>query len=147
MLQNSGNYDRDYSISRNYDPGGVSKEFEIGEILQHVARFGGAIAGIALMGTGLAFVIKIFGVIATTPNKPGNIRTLVEDWSQLIGNENFTVVFEENEIAIAPVIAVGIRACGGLVLPRFPCSSSRTGPRSFPSRWVSANPSNNCSNS
>ncbi|MCL4693463.1 MAG: hypothetical protein KJ060_13260 [Candidatus Hydrogenedentes bacterium] len=116
MVHDSGNYDRDYSIPRNYDPGGTHKDLDLGDLLQNVVRFGGAIIGIVLIVTGVTFVLKIFGVIVTTLNNPGNIRTLVADWAQLIGNENLTIVFEGDEVALAPVIAIGILACGGLVL-------------------------------
>lgn len=116
MIDDSGSYDRDYTVPHHYGLDAKQTDLPIGDMLQQVVRFGGAIIGIVLIVMGLAFVVKIFGVIAGTLTAPGNIRTLVEDWTRVIGNDQLTVLYEGKEIAVGPVIAVGILGVGGLVL-------------------------------
>lgn len=116
MVDDQGNYDREYSVHRHYDPASSQHDLPIGDILQQVVRFGGAIVGIVLIVIGLTFVLRIFGVIVATLNSPGNIRTLVEDWTRIIGNEQLNVLYEGKEIVVGPVIAVGILGVGALVL-------------------------------
>ncbi len=115
-MEDHGNYDRDYSVQHHYEPDRIQHDLPIGDILQQVVRFGGAFVGIVLIVIGLAFAMKIFGVIVATLNAPGNIRTLVEDWTRIVGNEQLTVLYEGKEIAVGPVIAVGILGVGALVL-------------------------------
>ncbi len=116
MINDAGNYDRDYKVPRHFEETRGPGEIQIMDTVLQVIRLCGAVIGLVLIVTGLVFALKLFGVIATTLNTPGNLQGLVEQWSRLVGNDSLKAVYEGQTMELGPLVAVGILGVGGLVL-------------------------------
>lgn len=115
MMNDSGNYDRDYEVPRHFDSQAGSGLPSM-EKVQQIIRLCGTIFGFVLLIIGLTFVLKLFGVIVTTLQTPGNLGPLVDQWSRLVGNDSLKAVYEGQTMEFGPLVAVGILGVGGLVL-------------------------------
>lgn len=68
--------------------------------------------GITTIVVGLWLAVKLFGAIAAGLQSPDNYRETIQQWTAVVGGDALKLKTGEQEIALAPAIALGAIGLG-----------------------------------